>query len=153
MDDGFCYWLSGFMDGEATFFINGDDRREQINFYCGVKVVLRDDDAPLINAIHATTGIGHVRRNDWHHRQRMTNRPTIAWEVGRRSELLSLIAILDRYPLRSKKAKDYAIWREAVLDSATPKDLVASGKGGRTPRDWSRVKQLKAELAAVRAYR
>ena len=53
------------------------------------------------------------------------------------------------YPIRARKAADYAIWREAVLF------WVAQPKGSRWhgPRDLSQIVAYKAAIEDARAYR
>jgi hypothetical protein len=52
--------------------------------------------------------------------------------------------VLDRYPLRAKKRRDYAIWREAVLEWAT----VPFGR-----QDWAKMAALRTALSASRPQR
>lgn len=41
--------------------------------------------------------------------------PRYLWHVVAKTDLRRLISYFDAFPLRAKKAADYAIWREAVL--------------------------------------
>lgn len=56
-----------------------------------------------------------------------------------------LVQLFDRYPLRAKKAKDYAIWRQAVhsWNDGT------KGRGLRA--DYSIMAQCREELRELRA--
>ena len=36
------------------------------------------------------------------------------WYVTGKDDLQGLVAYFDRFPLRAKKARDYAVWKEAV---------------------------------------
>jgi hypothetical protein len=153
MDDAFGNWLAGFIDGEGHFYIACSPR--QTNYHCGMKMSLRDDDAEILATIHMATGLGVLGRSDWHHRQKITNGATARWEIGSRPHCLGLIRLLDRYPLRTKKARDYAIWCEAVqavADAREPPGARRGQKGGRATKDWSRCALLKAQLQAVRVY-
>jgi hypothetical protein len=64
--------------------------------------------------------------------------------VSKKADAMALVAILDRYPIRAKKADDYAIWREAVLEW----DKAVSG----TKFDWTRMNELREALKGVRVY-
>jgi hypothetical protein len=55
---------------------------------------------------------------------------------------LKLIEILDRYPLRARKAKDYTIWREAIF-----------AKSGKAYGDDGGLPHLSIALKSGRAYK
>jgi len=92
-----------------------------------------------LRRLQEITGVGTLRR----HAARGTTRPIVQWRASAVSELRRLVAIFDRYPLRSRKARDYAIWREAVLLLSQPPSRERA----------ERLRRLKAELHAARAYR
>jgi hypothetical protein len=101
-------WLAGFADGEGYFQLR---RTRQ----CGwrieprFRIHLRADDIQILERLAETFG-GHVRRGKngvWS--------PQAHWLVSSKADLLPLVGYFDRFPLRAKKAGDYAIWREAVL--------------------------------------
>lgn len=103
--DSFGLWLSGFADGESCFSIT----KATVVFI----IKLRDDDAPVLEYIQRTVGgIGkfYYSGGDGKNRRRQAE-----WRVWRRKETLWLTDFFDRFPLRSKKARDYAVWREAVI--------------------------------------
>jgi hypothetical protein len=79
-------------------------------FQCRFSIGLRADDAPILHEIRARTGVGilvHSGRNSIQQEQ---------WrlEVNRKADGVRLVEIFDDFPLRAKKARDFAIWREAV---------------------------------------
>lgn len=41
--------------------------------------------------------------------------PSMIWAVVAKRDLAAIVAYLDAHPLRAKKARDFAVWREAVL--------------------------------------
>lgn len=49
----------------------------------------------------------------WH--QRDDQNPQYHWTVDKKQDLLRLVAYFDRFQLRAKKARDYVIWRRAVM--------------------------------------
>lgn len=101
-------WLAGFADGEGYFQL-----RKQNN--CGwrieprFRIHLRGDDFPVLQELADAFG-GTVR-----HGKNMEWNPQAHWLVSRKADLLRLTDYFDAFPLRAKKAGDYAIWREAVL--------------------------------------
>lgn len=133
-NDAFCHWLAGFIDGEGCFLIAEEKR--QGTYRCSLQVRLRGDDADVLRSIQERTGLGKVTaakvKADIH--------PSAMWAVMRKQELLALIEILDAHPLRAKKARDYIIWREAVVEWNSEQP------------DWEVMRGASAALKAERAY-
>lgn len=110
VDEAFCWWLSGFLDGEGCFSIS---RSTKGCYSCALIVKLRADDRPLLEQIQFQLGIGIVRGVRVQGEGR--RRPAAHWVVARKAETLWLTKLLDEFTLRAKKARDYAVWREAVI--------------------------------------
>jgi hypothetical protein len=131
-DEAFGHWLAGLIDGEGSFGIYPSNvGRGDWRFVFSIQ--LRADDAALLEAVCSRTGIGRVRRAP-NHRERQ--HPTVIWRIDSAAEHRTLLRLLDRYPLLSKKRRDYDLWREAFL---------ARG-------DRQRVAVLQARLSDVRRY-
>ena len=139
--DGFGFWLAGLIDGEGSFTITPN----RPGFTCRLTLGLRDDDSEILTEIRDRTGLGRVLL---HKRSGGNRQPLSLWRVERKADCQALCAILDAFPLRSKKSKDYAIWREAVDLMAAMTGAVGPGQ----PRDWSAVAELKEKLADVRRH-
>lgn len=132
IDPVFASWLSGFIDGEGSFLI---PRYNQGRYYAPrFKLNQRDDDLALLEEIREKTGLGTVCRS-----ASGTGHPQVMWQVNAKADNLALTRMLDDYPLRSRKQRDYEIWREAVL---------IHNRFGQTPR----LAALKEELEDVRKY-
>lgn len=150
IDPAFGHWLAGFVDGEGCFYIariaTTKKGVEYVNYRCAFTIGLRDDDRPVVEEIHATLGMG--RLVDVKPRG-IGKRPMVYLQVLNKADVMGLVELFDRYPLRAKKARDYAIWREAVLEWHSKKR-----GGGRYHgrHDWSRMAQLHQDLIAVRKY-
>lgn len=111
--DSFGWWFSGYFDGEGCLTVfdrprdNGAERR------VGVQISCRDDDADVLAHIHGALGIGAI----WASPARGATRPACNWRVERAADLAEIIIpLFDRYPLRSKKRLEYAIWRGLVVN-------------------------------------
>lgn len=131
MDKDFGHWLAGFIDGEGCFLIavNGG------YFSPRFSIKLRADESPIIERIHQETRIG---KTSFYPYNGIKGNPQVNWNVNSRQDCRTLADLLDKYPLRAKKAKDFAIWRQAVrLD----------GKGHQP-----RLAVLRDELKAAREY-
>ena len=140
MDPAFGYWLAGFIDGEGCFLIRRDTSQD--NFACLFEMKLRADDRPILDEICERAGCGKVVQK----RARLGAKPQVMWRMGSRADALRLVAILDEFPLRAKKRRDYVIWREAVIAWQE-----VPGRGHRG-FDWSHIASLQAALQAVRSY-
>lgn len=99
-------WFAGFAAGEGCFSM----RRVPTGYAVSFVMTLRADEMPLLDrlrrAFGGTIGMSIDRR---------ASDPSATWAITHRGELPRLIAYFDRYPLRAKKGRDYAIWRNAAL--------------------------------------
>lgn len=136
-------WFSGFADGEASFLIvttGRPPRRPGMSprFALG----LRADDLPVLKQLQAAFG-GRLLFNE--RPQGRADRPANPrwlWHVVAKDDLRRLLDYFDRFPLRAKKAADYAVWREAAL--------LYIARGG--VETFSELDALRATLAAGRLY-
>lgn len=145
IDPGFGHWLAGFIDGEGCFAIATNSNRRYPSRCCHLRIQLRDDDTAILEAIRDKTGCGAI-----YHRTDGPYSPRSSWYCYSRPDAVAMVEILDRYPLRAKKARDFAIWREAVHvwtqtrrgPGTTPGNLVA----------WRRMAELQEALQRGRRY-
>lgn len=114
VSDDFGYWFSGFFDGEGCIFaftrqVRGTKYSE---FRLSVNISIRDDDAGAITRIQNNLKVGVISRG----RNHGNTNPTIAWRCERVKDLAEVIVpLFDHYPLYTKKAKEFAIWKPIVL--------------------------------------
>lgn len=127
----FGHWLAGFTDGEGSFFCALRPRRNGREFYGSFAITLRVDDLPVLREVHAFLGVGNL-----YERQNGRWSPQCRLLVQNQAGRARVIEVFDAYPLRAKKAIDYALWREAVRLADGPREL----------RDLSRIRVLAAEL-------
>lgn len=95
-------WFAGFADGEATFYLSPNGAPT-------FQLCLRADDQEILEALCGEFG-GSLRT-----RVGRVSKPSVTWTVRRRDDLPALLEYFDAHPLRAKKARDYAVWRLAVL--------------------------------------
>lgn len=152
IDDGFGHWLAGFADGEGSFAIR---RQRSYNVDTGFSMVftiqLRADDLPVLEEIRNRTGLGRIYGPINGSGGSRTGSPSFQWTVNTKAEVKALVALFDRYPLRAKKANDYGLWREAVLDWCKVTCVSRNGRPG-PARDWSRIRDLRLALMDGRMY-
>lgn len=100
-------WFAGFADGEACFVIaRRTDRPAGVSVR--FQLALRSDDLSVLEQLQAVFG-GTLRVVPHAH-----GKPQAHWNVIAKRDLAELVRYFDRFPLRAKKARDYAIWRRAV---------------------------------------
>lgn len=126
--DEFGHWFAGFVDGEGSFEIM---RR---NYRCRFTLGLRDDDSATLEMICKTLGLGKVYYSNINTISKM--------DIGKREETRKLCLFFDKYPLRSKKQRDYAVWKQAVAEYAKPKQY----------RSEDLLEQCFHQIRQVRAY-
>jgi hypothetical protein len=140
IDAAFGHWLAGFVAGEGHFYIAPQNDG---GYRCGFTIKLRDDDSAILEEIRKRVGHGRMFAAS-----RPPSQPQVEWKVNSRDGCAALVALFDEYPLRAKKARDYAIWREAV--SVWLEMPHANGHTGRN--DYSQMEALKAALQNGRQY-
>ncbi|MFA5808702.1 MAG: LAGLIDADG family homing endonuclease [Thermoleophilia bacterium] len=125
MDDEFGHWLAGFTDGEGCFSAYPSGNGITLSF----TLHLREDDWPILAEIRRLLGFG-----------RLTKSNGGAWlRFYRHPDLVAIVRLFDKYPLRAKKKSDFALFRELVGERT---------KGARA--DKRRVDALVAALASVK---
>lgn len=126
--------IAGLIDAEAHFSIPEMNGGRSLSCYMGLAV--RDDDADLLQTLASLTGIGVVRRKN------ERGNPQAIWHVYRKDHAARLRRLLDEHPLRSRKRREFDVWRDAVHAWL-----------GTAPDRFERMRALKGDLHAARAYR
>lgn len=137
-------WAAGFIDGEGCFLL-ADRPAPQLGRPSVTPlftVALRADDRPILDELARGFG-GRVDFKAVTNGDRSGANPRYTWVLARKQDLRRLVAYLDCYPLRAKKARDYAIWRQAVM--------IYLRRGGR--QDYVELLALRDALSSGRAYR
>lgn len=106
-------WLAGFTDGEGSFGIY-ESYPKNPGLIPRFSIQLRADDLEILECLRTEFG-GTIRVFD----DTSTSMPKASWRVLDKRGLMKLVSYFDSHPLRAKKAKDYAIWRRAVLAYAS----------------------------------
>jgi hypothetical protein len=143
--DGFGHWLAGLIDGEGSFTITPN----RPGFVCRLSVGLRADDREVLSLIVSRTGLGKCLGSS---RSGGNRKPLVVWRVQRKEDCQAVVELLRLCPLRSKKARDFEIWAEAVAVMAAMQP-VHTTYWERRALDWKRVAELKKQLAEVREFR
>jgi len=121
--DAFGHWLSGFVDGEGCFGIYCYKQGKKGKFDPGFlsfefSIQLREDDLAVLESIQKFFGVGSIvkgsreklrkqgRKNARDQRKYTCRRIEDLWQV--------IVPHFERYPLRSKKANDFLLWKKAL---------------------------------------
>jgi hypothetical protein len=143
------HWFAGFIDGEGCFYIADLTKARPGVYRPRFALTLRCDDRSTLEAAREVFGnIGTLHEYE----PSGAGRRVVRWMFQSQSDCEALCAILDQHPLRSKKAKDYALWRKAVNLAAG----LRRGSGTTLVVDngaiYTRIKQIKDEISEVREY-
>lgn len=114
--EAFGNWLAGFTDGEGSFNLV---LTRHGNIVPRFAISLRRDDRAVLSEIHETLGFGRIYDTKRFESSVRNNNPKSSFCCHSVRECRALVDVFDRFPLRAKKATDFAIWREAVILSAS----------------------------------
>jgi hypothetical protein len=108
VDDVDGHALAGFIEAEGSFSIAANNGGR--SWLCGMSLNQRADDADLLCDIARVTGLGRLYAVP----ARRTSRPQVVWSVASKLECRELARLLQRYPLRGRKRREFAVWSSAV---------------------------------------
>ncbi len=143
------WWITGLVDGEGCFHasIRMDTRYPTLEtLHIGFQIGLVQDDVATLEKVRLYFGTGTISlARD----RRPYAQDRMIYRMYRRSEFEKVIEHFEKYPLQSKKQKDYECWKEIlrvwaikglkdkkirVLDKERGKELVARLKSYHTKR-------------------
>jgi len=143
IDQDWFKWFVGFVDGEGCFYI----AQQRYGISCTrLAIGLRNDDLPILLEIQAQLQMGtiHCRGsrspNDFIHAPNAN--PVAEWSVSKISDCQKLFVLFDKFPLQTKKGRDYIVWREATLELQMPPGQ----------RNQAKLRYLYNKLKLVRQY-
>jgi hypothetical protein len=93
------WYVTGLVEGEGSFTYSRSGKQLAVYFTMKRELTLLEDLRSFFGGIGTIYGHGG----------------TTSWRVTHRHDLARLVVHFDRYPLRTKKADSYAVWREMVL--------------------------------------
>jgi len=142
--DDFGFWFAGFVDGEGCFWAYAIDRPEYKTHWLGLEIKLRADDADVLRLIHTTLKVGSITRRNY----KAPDKPQVRYRVNKIRDLQSVIVpLFEQYPLRSKKARDFEIWKAAVgVASLSKQGVKLSG------HLWNEYCELCKQLKQIRRF-
>lgn len=157
MNKDFGYWFAGLCDGEACFSLRA---LQQHSFPTPrFDLTLRDDDTPMLEMIRDTLKFGQIysRKKSYTNIQGYTSKKMVSFIVWNKQDCKHLADLLHKFPLRSKKLRDFEVWAEAVnIWHSTDFIGWRSRTGTINPHKLAaieRLKELATEILRVREYK
>lgn len=152
--NSFGHWLSGFVDGEATFYLG----LQKSGFCVRMVISLRSDDRPILELVQGFLGCGTLSTRPNYSNPHLP--PLTLLDVSDVNSLHNIVVPhFHRFPLRAKKRNDFLIWERAVALCWTVQCRKAVSRGfglGTFPKwadtDREEFKRLHDELRAGRRY-
>jgi hypothetical protein len=187
------HWLAGLADGEGCFYFQL--RTKQSRRYPGkifrnvcfqFKIDLRSDDELTLKHVREILGVGRMFSSDRENRRcidpltgkQHQGKPISGFYVGNTEELKTVVSFFTTFPLRSKKARHFDVWKKAfqvyvkafenthrkasrkgVLDrpSSVKRRPLASTKPNRfyaiPDKTWAAMQVFKDQLNETRKYK
>ena len=135
----FKNYFAGLCDGEATFGINRNGTT-----YFGLK--MRADEKPLMQNLQEELGIGRLQFVlDPGHKRGRNNNPCVTLSITSLEGCERLVQVLGEGQfMRSKKRKDYLIWKRAVRVRQRSNMKISTKR--------ARIEELRTDLRLARQY-
>ena len=156
VNDAFGYWFSGFFDGEGCLTMSGQGRMGKKGVIrrrdLGVSISLREDDAGTLEYIQneiKTGKLSHAKRKPnplkpkWH--------KAVAFRISNLKDLAEIVVpLFEKYPLHTKKAKEFEIWKVLVIDQYV---LTLGGRSRKSQITDEQHKQFLRGVSEIKAIR
>lgn len=119
----FGHWLSGFVDGEGWFSLRTHMRKKPlangstvsyIEWVLEFGIGLRADDEAILDRICKYLKCGKVISRTIGKKDGFDRKPQVCLSIKNKEDLPKIVRHFERYPLRSKKKKQFEIWKNAV---------------------------------------
>ena len=134
-----AYWLVGFLEAEAHFYIQPNNGGA--NWICGVRLGIRDDDADVLLALWNRTALGRVRPVA----ARRTSRPQACWQIDSKIETARMASLLTDCPPVGRRRHEVKEWVAAV-------NLLADRRLGCSDHVWREVAVRAEQIRGLRKF-
>lgn len=116
LDHNWANWFAGFVDGEGSFNISPCSNTKHKRFSIYLQISIRIDDEFVIKEILDRLKIGSIMLRTSPAIWQGCRMAQVRWKVSHLDDILNvIIPLFERYPLRSKKAKEFELWRRAAF--------------------------------------
>lgn len=142
-DADFGHYFAGFTDGEGSFqIIQNNYKGAASNFKTNFSISLRADDVAILHEFREKLGIGKVYERPIYGDPVRHKNPEARFTVTTQQDCLVLREIFNNFPLRAKKARDFAIWSDA-LDEWIAREWNSG---------WEQLAYLKEQMEIARKF-
>jgi hypothetical protein len=110
-------WISGFTDGEGCFHATYQGRQKYINASVGFDITLRADDIEILESIKKYFNCGKIYQYDIskYRGAEPNTKPIARFSIRSFADCYHvIIPHFVKFPLKSKKSKDFEIWKEII---------------------------------------
>jgi hypothetical protein len=141
LDPAWCNWFAGFVDGEGCFSILCSDTKYK-RFNLMLQISIRIDDKPVIQDILDKLKVGSTMIRDSPAIWRGCRMAQVRWKISHLRDILNVvIPLFEKYPLRTKKAKEFELWRQAAF--------ILKQNRWRPNRDLVEVEKLREQIMFI----
>ncbi len=112
----YAHLYSGFFDGEGCFLLERKLKQGKVvQLTPKIQVGVREDDDSTILEIKRILNCGVVNSQPQSKNSRKNSKPTITFRVQDLDSLYNVVVdLFNRYPLRTKKAREFKAWSDVV---------------------------------------
>jgi len=161
------WWVTGLVDGEGCFYAGLQHRNKKtssgntvacVELDIRLQVALRADDTAVLDRLPSYFGCGIVTNKKFSInapsvvRLGLKGKPVRNFQIRKPQDLLDyVVPHFDKYPLQSKKSRDYAIWKD-LLNYASDNLIGRKGWLRRFPNEVDLLGSMCEDLRSLRTY-
>jgi hypothetical protein len=158
--DAFGWYFTGLVDGEGCFRMSPANPRLSQSWQVHFCITMRADELPHLSAIARRVGCGRIYLKKPPIRLSPgapKTKATVSWNTSRIADHSNiLLPHFERYPLQFKKARDFAIWKQAipVINESICRSKKGLRRGERrmSRTEWDYIASLYEQLKRVREF-
>jgi hypothetical protein len=113
LDDTWCYWFSGLVDGEGSFSWTLDKRRDGVYPRFSINLTNDDEIMKQIKIVFKFGKLNPLRQGQKQH-DGLKGNLRIAWDVTDKLGLSIIVSFFEHFPLHSKKHEEFKVWKRMV---------------------------------------
>lgn len=117
----FGSWFAGFTESQGLFSIEArNDDDVCISYYCPFRICQDLDNTTVLEMICGTLEIGSVELVVCPATPTLKAKEMSMFQIIDIDECSELVALLEKYPLRFRKRRQFEIWRDAAAEMRKP---------------------------------
>ena len=136
------YWLAGLADGEGCFRVHKHKRGSAT---CAFQIKLRKDDEAVLEKARRFIGYGSISEESGSGKAQTQKKLVVCDKEG----CLRVAYLFLKFPLRSKKLRDFLSWADVVMEW----NSMARGNRWHGPGDYTKMLRMKERIENARKYR